>query len=158
MALKAPKVRPSQQGKDVTVLYTDSARLRVVVKAKKMLTFDKNVSEPFTVMPEGVLINFYNENEKLQTTLKANYGINYHTTRRMEVKYAVEVVNKNGEKLNTEHLIWDENSKKIISDVFVKITTGKEIIMGNGLESNEDFTQYHIKEVTGTLKLNKDDI
>ena len=71
----------------------------------------------------------------------------------MEVKYNVEVVNVNGEKLNTEHLIWDEQKKKIISDDFVKITTAKEIIMGKGLEANQDFTQYEIKEVTGTIRV-----
>jgi hypothetical protein len=65
----------------------------------------------------------------------------------------VEVVNANGEKLNTEHLIWDEGKKKITSDAFVKITTAKEIIMGKGLEANQDFTQYEIKEVTGTIRI-----
>jgi hypothetical protein len=65
-------------------------------------------------------------------------------------------VNKDGEKLNTEHLIWDENQKKILSDAFVKITTAKEIIMGKGLESNQDFTQYQIKEVTGTIQLSEE--
>lgn len=39
------------------------------------------------------------------------------------------------------------------SDVFVKITTAKEIIMGKGLRSNQDFTQYEILEITGILKI-----
>ncbi|MBK6986188.1 MAG: LPS export ABC transporter periplasmic protein LptC [Bacteroidetes bacterium] len=43
--------------------------------------------------------------------------------------------------------------KKITSDAFVKITTAKEIIMGKGLEANQDFTQYEIKEVTGTIRI-----
>ena len=78
--------------------------------------------------------------------------------KKMEVKYNVEVVNVNGEKLNTEHLIWDEQKKKITSDAFVKITTAKEIIMGKGLEANQDFTQYEIKEVTGTIRIEDKDL
>jgi LPS export ABC transporter protein LptC len=71
----------------------------------------------------------------------------------MEVKYNVEVVNAKGDKLNTEHLIWDEQKKKITSDAFVKITTAKEIIMGKGLEANQDFTQYEIKNIQGIINI-----
>lgn len=158
LALSLPKVSPSQQGKGITMIYTDSAELKMVLKAGKMITYEKNVKEPFTLLPDGVLVTFYNEDEKPETSLKANYGIHYPARKRMEVKYNVEVVNKDGEKLNTEHLIWDESTKKIYSDAFVKITTAKEIIMGKGLESNQDFTQYQIKEVTGTIQLNNDEL
>lgn len=158
LALSVPKISPSQQGKGITMIYTDSAELKMVLKAEKMITFEKNVKEPFTLLPDGVLVTFYNDEEKPETSLKANYGIHYPNRKRMEVKYNVEVVNKDGEKLNTEHLIWDEAEKKIFSDAFVKITTAKEIIMGKGLESNQDFTQYQIKEVTGTIQLANTDL
>ena len=158
MALSMPKVSPTQQGKGITMIFTDSARLKMVMKAGKMLTYDKNVKEPFTLLPEGLIMGFYSKEEKQEATLSANYGIHYPRRKRMEVKYNVVVVNKNGETLNTEHLIWDEATKKIHSDAFVKITTGKEIIMGKGFESNEDLTQYQIKEVTGTIQLNNDDL
>lgn len=158
MALSKPKLSPSQHGKDITMLYTDSAKLKMTIKAKSMMIFDKNVKEPFTLMPQGVLIAFYNQQEKQEATLKGNYALYYTASKRMEVKYDVEVINKNGEKLNTEHLIWDETNKKITSNAFVKINTGKEIIMGKGLESNEDFTQYQIKEVTGTIQINDEEL
>lgn len=158
MALTMPKLSPTQKGTGITMIYTDSARLKMVMKAGKMLTYEKNVKEPFTILPNGLTMKFYNKTEKLEATLKANYGIHYPARKRMEVKYNVEVLNKNGEKLNTEHLIWDEVTKKIHSNAFVKITTGKEIIMGKGFESNEDLTQYKIKEVTGTIQLNNEEL
>jgi LPS export ABC transporter protein LptC len=156
VAVSAPKLLPTQQGKGITMIYTDSARLKMILKAPKMQTYDNDVPEPFTVLSEGVMIDFFNQNQKPETTLRANYGVHYPNKKRMEVKYNVVVVNKDGERLNTEHLIWDENQKKIMSDAFVKITTGKEVIMGKGLESNQDFTQYQIKEVTGTIRLEDD--
>lgn len=158
MALTLPKISPSQTGKEVTLIYTDSAALKIVLKAGKLLTYDRNVKEPMTILPDGVWVTFYDAQEKPETTLKSNYGVHYPARKRMEVKYNVEVVNKDGEKLNTEHLVWDEANKKIYSDAFVKITTAKEIIMGKGLESNQDFTNYQIKEVTGTIQLNNDDL
>jgi LPS export ABC transporter protein LptC len=158
MALAMPKVSPTQQGKGITMIYSDSSRLKMVLKAGQMLTYDRNVKEPFTLLPNGLTMGFYDKTEKLEATLSANYGIHYPQRKRMEVKYNVVVVNKNGETLNTEHLIWDEVTKKIHSDAFVKITTGKEIIMGKGFESNEDLTQYQIKEVTGTIQLGKEEL
>jgi LPS export ABC transporter protein LptC len=158
MALGKPKMEATQIGKGITMIYTDSAKLKMVMKAEQMLTYDRNVKEPFTLMPSGISMSFYNADEKVEATLKANYGVHYPQRKRMEVKYNVVVVNKNGETLNTEHLIWDERTKHIYSDAFVKITTDKEIIMGKGFESNEDLTQYQIKEVTGTIQLNNEDL
>jgi hypothetical protein len=60
--------------------------------------------------------------------------------------------------LNAEELIWDQNKKKIYSDKFVKVTTEDEIMFGNGFESNEDFSEYKVKKLTGQLKIDKDEI
>ena len=77
----------------------------------------------------------------------------------MEAKGNVVVINVNGDKLNTEHLIWLESEKRIKSDEFVKIQTKEEIIYGDGLDANEDFTQYRIKNIKGviTIKEEKED-
>jgi LPS export ABC transporter protein LptC len=157
MALPRNKLSPSQVGDSVTMLYTDSAQLKIMLKANRMLMFTKNVSEPFTVLPKGVFVTFFNEDEKVSATLKANYGVRYDVSKKMEARYAVEVVNRNGQKLETEKLIWDERNKKIYTDAFVKITTAKEIIMGKGMESNQDFTKYEIKKVTGQIQLKNDE-
>ncbi len=153
MAIGKKTVMPSRIGKDITMLYTDSAALKIRLEAPQMLTYDKGLKEPMTIMPKGFFVVFFNEKGKESTTLKANYGVHYETSRRMEARYNVEVVNATGEKLNTEHLVWDENTKQITSDAFVKITTAKEIIMGKGLKSNQDFTQYEILEITGTIRV-----
>jgi LPS export ABC transporter protein LptC len=158
MRLPKSDLSPSQIGDSVTMLYTDSAQLKIVLKANRMLLFNKNVSEPFTVLPKGVFVTFFDENEKISATLKADYAVRYDVTHRMEAKYGVQVVNKNGEKLETEKLIWDENSQRIYTDAAVKITTDKEVIMGRGMESNQDFSKYELKQVTGTIQLKNDEL
>lgn len=67
------------------------------------------------------------------------------------------MVNEKNEKLNTEHLIWNERTKKIYSDDFVKITTPDEIIFGNGFEADQDFSRYKIMKIKGTINLKKSD-
>ncbi len=153
MALPKNELSPSQVGDSVTMLYVDSAQLKVVVKANRMLVFDRHVKEPLTILPKGVFVTFFDENEKVSATLKANYGVRYDQRHRMEAKYAVEVVNRKGEKLETERLVWDEGSKKIHTDAYVKITRGKSVIEGTGMVSNQDFTQYEIKHVIATWQL-----
>ena len=153
MALGKKVVMPSLTGKEVTMLYSDSTVLKIKLITPQMQKYEKDVKEPVTIMPKGVFVIFYDDKGKETTTLKADYGVRYESSKKMEVKYNVEVINVNGEKLNTEHLIWDEQKKKITSDAFVKITTAKEIIMGKGLEANQDFTQYEIKEVTGSIRI-----
>lgn len=153
MAIGKKTVMPDLTGKGVTMLYSDSTVLKIKLQTPQMQKYEKGVKEPVTIMPKGLFVIFYDDKGKEATTLKADYGVKYEVSKRMEVRYNVEVVNVNGEKLNTEHLVWDEKKKKIISDAFVKITTAKNIIMGKGLESNQDFTQYEIKEITGSIRV-----
>ena len=158
MALPTNKLSASQVGDSVTMLYTDSAQLKIVLTANRLLLFNKNVTEPFTVLPKGFFVTFFDEEEKISTTLRANYGVRYDITKRMEAKYKVEVVNKKGEKLETERLVWDEANKKIYTDAPIKITTPTQVITGKGLNSNQDFTKYEIKEVTGIIKLKNNEL
>jgi len=158
MRLPKNELSPSQIGDSVTMLYTDSAQLKIMLKANRMLLFNKNVSEPMTVLPKGLFVTFFDQDEKISATLKADYGVRFDESKRMDVKYAVEVVNVNGQKLETEKLTWDENTRRIYTDAAVKITTEKEIIMGKGMESNQDFTKYELKQVTGTIQLKEDEL
>lgn len=158
MAIGNKTILPSETGKDITMMYSDSGLLKIRLQAPIMQVFDKDVKEKMTLLPKGLFVVFYDEKGKESTTLKADYGVRYDQSKRMEVKYGVEVVNVNGEKLNTEHLVWDEQKKKITSDAFVKITTAKEIIMGKGIEANQDFTQYEIREITGSIKIDDKDL
>jgi hypothetical protein len=71
----------------------------------------------------------------------------------MEAKGNVIIINEKGEQLNTEHIVWSQKKEQINSDAFVKITTKTEILMGDGLESNQSFTKYKIKKIRGTIQL-----
>jgi len=110
--------------------------------------------KPYYEMPKGMEVIFYDQFKKEQTKLTANYGIGYDTENKMNVMEAkgnVVVINEKGDRLNTEHLVWNSVTKKIYTNEFVKITTKDEVIWGNGLESNEDFTVYEIKQVKGSI-------
>ncbi len=109
-------------------------------------------------MPSGLHLQFYSDSMKVQSDLTAGYGISYDKSDQMIARNNVVVNNIYGEKLETEELIWDQNTEKISSEKFVKITTRDEIIFGDGFESNDDLSNYKIKKIRGTLQVTGDQL
>lgn len=145
------KNAPSETMKDVELMYSDSGKVRMKLSGPQLDRF--NVEKPYVEFPKGVNVLFYDDSLKVDSKLKADYGIRWEKEGKMEVKRNVEVVNIKNEKLNTEDLIWEEGKDKIYTDAFVKITTKDEVMYGDGLESNRDFTKYKIKNIKGTIAL-----
>ncbi len=142
---------PVESGKDMEVIYSDSGHIKIKLNAPEMLRYAGE--NPYMEMPKGVKVLFYEDSMKVNSQLSANYAISREKEDIMEAKNNVIVVNEKGEQLNTEHLIWDKRESKIHTEEFVKITTAEEIIYGNGLESNQNFTNYKIKDIKGTINL-----
>ncbi len=142
---------PVESGKDMEVIYSDSGHIKVKLNAPVMMRFTGE--NPYMEMPQGVKVLFYDDSMKVNSHLSANYAISREKDEIMEAKNNVVVVNEKGEQLNTEHLIWDKKQALIHTKEFVKITTAEEIIYGNGLESNQSFTKYKIKDIKGTINL-----
>jgi|SRR6185295_3532566 len=150
---------PVESGKNVEYIYSDSAIVRAKLTAPRLDRFvgKKNYME----LPKGMHIIFYNEEKKEQTNLTADYGIGYDDgsgMNKMEAKRNVVVINEKGDKLNTEHLIWDAITKQIYTDEFVKITTKEQTIWGDGLRANQDFSHYDILHVKGSIAINEEDV
>lgn len=148
--LTSVKNLPSESMKDADIIYSDSGKTEMKLTGKQI---DRYVDKKYIDFPKGMQIFFYDDSMKINSQLKADYGIRYESEGKMEAKRNVEVVNVKGEKLNTEHLIWDETKDSIYTKAFVKITNGNEVIYGDGLESNRDFTVYRIKNIKGVINL-----
>jgi LPS export ABC transporter protein LptC len=140
-----------EKGKDVTIQYSDHGNTKIKALAKTLTRF--NVEKPYLEFPDGIKLTFYSNDKQVGTTMTADYASAVESSNIMTAQKNVEVINAKGEKLNTEEIIWDEQKKIIYSNAFVKITTKDEIIMGNGMEANEDFSDYVIKKVIGRVKV-----
>ncbi|MFM7054348.1 MAG: LPS export ABC transporter periplasmic protein LptC [Bacteroidota bacterium] len=146
---------PVEHATGLNIVYSDSSVMKVRVVAKLMNRYQGD--DPYTEMPEGIKVEFFNNDLKPSTTMTAKRAIKREKAQQMEAFGNVEVVNAKGEKLNTEHLVWNEITKKISSDEFVKITTSDKIIYGKGFESNQDFTSYRIFKITGTINISRNE-
>lgn len=139
-----------ERAEDVEILYSDSAIVRVKITSPFMLFYlDKN--DPRREFPEGLTVDFFNENFKIQSTMTAKYAIRYEKKFEVVAKDSVTINSVKGEKLETEELVWNEKTGKISSDKLVTISTGEERIWGYQFESNQDFTEWTLDSVAGQV-------
>ncbi|MBL7927807.1 MAG: LPS export ABC transporter periplasmic protein LptC [Bacteroidia bacterium] len=146
---------PTETINGLQILYSDSGFVKASMKAAVMNRYYNDT--PYTELPKGVAMYFFDIGQDTISTLTAKYAIRNEINKTMEARNDVIVKNKKGETLNTEKLVWNEATGKFTSDVFVKITTASEVIMGQGFEANQDFTRYSIKKPKGSIIVNKSD-
>lgn len=146
---------PVETADSIEVVYSDSGRVLMKITAPLMEHFVGDSS--YIELSKGVHVIFFNDSLQPQTELTAEYAINKERESIMEAKRNVVVVNEKGDKLNTEHLIWDKNTRMIRTEEFVKITTEDEVIMGNGMEADEHFTKYKIKQIKGIISIKENE-
>lgn len=142
---------PIETAHEVRVIYSDSAVVRVILDAGQLDRFGGEQAR--MEMSEGVHIRFFDAKGNVTSELRAQRAVSFERTDVMEATGDVVVVNERDETLNTEHLIWNKENETIATEEFVKITTEDEVIFGHGLESNQDFTKYRIKNIKGTIDI-----
>jgi LPS export ABC transporter protein LptC len=154
-SLTSNKQTPISTGKNVEFIYSEKANVKIKITAPLMEEFGEEENK-YMEMTEGIKVLFYDSLKNVASTLTANYAIHRVSKNIMEAKDDVVVVNDKNEVLNTEHLIWLEDSSKIYTEEFVKITTEDEIIMGEGMEANQDFTKWKIHKIKGTINIKEE--
>ncbi|HWA36132.1 MAG TPA: LPS export ABC transporter periplasmic protein LptC [Cyclobacteriaceae bacterium] len=138
---------PLRQAQDVDMLYSENDRVKVKLKAKKILEFKNNDRE----FPEGIYLEFYDAKGILTSTLKANHAFYFKELDQWRGRGNVEVVNiEKKQQLNTEELFWWPGTRKISTEKFVTIKLENEIIYGTGLDALQDLSSYTIRKPAGS--------
>lgn len=154
-ALTLADTFPMETGKNIEIIYSDSAQIQTIIKSPFYKKYGGK--DPYIEMPLGIDAVFYDSVMRVKTHLTAKYAIKYDKKNVMEVKNNVVIINEKGERLNTEHLIWDEKLRRIYTDVFVKITTPEKVFYGDGLDADDSFMKWVIKKPRGTFYVNTDE-
>lgn len=140
---------PVESTFDMEIVYTERALVKMTMSAPKM---DRYAGEkPYMEMPEGLEVFFYDSLGNITSSMSAKYAISHGDNELIEARNDVVVVNELNERLNTEHLVWDQQKDSIFSDKFVKITRADEILYGDGFEADERFSMWIIKKPRGNF-------
>jgi len=150
-----PPIENVEEAQDINVRYTDSSHLVFILKAPvlRRVYTKYAVTEEF---PKGIDVTFYNKEERPQSWLTADYARRDQAQRVVTVEKNVVLKNDAGERLDGPELIWDEKTKEIYTDRFVKITRPDgTLIYSYGFKSNESFTRYELNASSGRLAVDE---
>jgi LPS export ABC transporter protein LptC len=148
------KATPTEVATGVEAIYSDSAIVKARLTAPVMIR--SLTDSPVVEMPKGVEVLFYDKNLKVNSKLRANYGIRYVMRNITITRGNVVVVNVKGDTMNTEELIWHEATERVTSKKFVKVKTKEEIILAEGFESDVNFTKYTFYKIKGTISIKQE--
>ncbi|MGD1843649.1 MAG: LPS export ABC transporter periplasmic protein LptC [Thermonemataceae bacterium] len=145
---------PVIEARDIETIYSDSAKVKMIVEGPLQRQYENQDLD----YPEGVMITFFNEKEEKASVLTADKG---HFDKEKNIYTAtgnVIVIDLIGKKdLKTEELHWSPVKKQIYTEEYVVITTPKQILKGNGLVAEQDFSQYVITKPTGIISVDEDE-
>jgi LPS export ABC transporter protein LptC len=137
--------------KNVTITFSDSSKIISQISAP--IRKDYLSENSFSDFTEGITLILYDNTQLPATTLKANYGRIWQKTGMLTVKGNVELTSKNGGRLLTEELIWDNKSKMIKTGKPIQIIDNKRMLTGQGLIADEKFENYQILLPTGVITI-----
>ena len=129
---------------DITMRYTDSARLKVLLKAPVIWRRAEgtNTIQEFS---KGIYCEFYDDSSRLKATLTARYAIRDENKRLMTARDHVILNSRDSSILESEELIWDESRAIIYTNKFFKWTKGKEIGTGFFFEADQAFKRIKMR-------------
>jgi len=137
-----------ETAKDVEIIYSDSAVVRVKITGPTML-YHVNRQEPEQEFTDGVRVDFYGPDQKITSTLTGKYAIRYESKGMVVVRDSVAWRSEAGEKLDTEELIWEERQQRVYNHKFVVLRKLDELIYGHGFEATQDFKNARVVAVSG---------
>ena len=148
---------PIERYTDVDVIYSDSARVKAHMTAPLMIEY--KTDKPYTEMPNGVKVIFYDKNLVESSTIIADYGIRREKEKNIELRKNVVGTNAKGDTFTSDELIWDEGTKQIHSNklVHVKMADGS-ITDGTSFVSDESFEHWKLVQGTGKFHVDSKDI
>ena len=138
--------------KEVEILYSDSAQVRVRITGPTMLN-NLDRTEPYQEFIDGVLVEFFGPDSKITSTLVAKYAVRYERRGEVIARDSVVWESVDDQKLETEELIWREREEQVFTRKFARITTPTEIIYGHGFRANQDFSNARIQQVEGIISV-----
>jgi len=145
-----PYKGPIQEAYNVEVLHSDSAVVIVRLEASQQFIYESGDQR----YPEGIFIEFFDQKGELTTILKGEEGMYHKEEDLYQVKGNVEVDNiRKKQKLNTEELFWKPKDEEVYTEKFVTIETEGEVLKGEGLIADQDFSTYRITKPTGRITI-----
>lgn len=139
---------PTMSSLGVTTLISDSGITRYKIITEEWIIFDKK-SPSYWSFEKGVYLEKFDTLFHIDASIKADTAYYYDKKKLWELRSNVQIQSQRGDRFETSLLFWDEKKEKVYSDRFIRISQEDKIITGYGFESDQNLTEYQIKNTTG---------
>jgi LPS export ABC transporter protein LptC len=143
---------PSMKSLGVTTLISDSGITRYKIVAEEWLIHDKK-NPPYWAFEKGVYLEKFDTLFRVDASIKADTAYYHEKKKLWELRGHVQILSQRGDRFQTDLLFWDEKKEKVYSDKFIQIEQEDKVIKGYGFESNQDLSEYEIKNTTGIFTI-----
>jgi LPS export ABC transporter protein LptC len=147
----------ADRASEVTFIYSENGKTKAKLYTKEFVG-NENAKPPYIDFKKGVRMELFDENLKIENIVTAKTARYYNKDGNVIAKDSVVARNTKGEKLQSEELIWNRKLEKFYTEKFVRITTKDQIVWGEGLEANQDFSHVIIKNQRGSIPVNSNDL
>ena len=143
---------PIMTTREVSTYISDSGVVKYKIIADEWKVFDRLDPSRWT-FEEGVYLEKYDNKLNIEAIITADTAYYYDKQELWELRGNVHIENEQDEQFDTQLLFWNQKSKEVYSDLYIRIRQQKRIITGIGFTSNQDFTKYTIKKTQGIFPI-----
>ena len=142
-----------EEAKKVKVNYSLGGRKKAILVSPLMYRVQDIV--PYIEFPSTIHVDFFNAEGMVESKLDAKYAKYKESQSNVFLKDSVRVINVLGDTLYCNELNWDlkRTGAEFYTDKPVRIRTRTQIIDGIGMESDQNFKNWHILRPVGTVDI-----
>ncbi len=143
-----------EEGKNIESYMSQDGKMKGKLTAPYMLRYQAD--SPYIEFPRRLHVDFFNDSVKIESVLDAKYAKYKEGERKVYLRDSIVVINKmKGDTLKTEELWWDQNKQIFYTDKDVQIRQRDRTIFGKGLTAAQNFSEYTIFKIYGTVLTNE---
>lgn len=133
---------PSQTSWNARLSFSTDGVVRGVLVARRVRVYE---SQRKTILDSNIKVDFFGADSKHTSVLTASWAHINDASKDMTAFDSVKVRSDNGVLVETDSLVWFNQTRKVRSDAFVRITEKNgRVTTGMGFESDQDLINYHI--------------
>ena len=144
---------PIGVAENINLKRTDSGRIIANLVSPKMLDFS-NRDFAYNEFPDGVKLYLFDENNKKSTVI-ADYAIVYDKTNLIDMQGNVVLASHDKDTLFAEQLYYDQEREWLYTNRPVTFRKGRDVINGNGFDSDIEFNDAQVLEIDGIITLDE---
>lgn len=140
----------------VITYISDSGVTRYRMDADEWLVYDRK-KPSYWAFEKGVYLEQFDSLLNVDASIKADTAYYYDKQKLWKLMGNVDIKNRKGERFNTELLFWNQSTEKVYSDRFIRIEQPDRIITGVGFDSNQQMTNYKIRNMGGIFYVDEEE-